>query len=73
MKWVNDNHGHPIGDEVLKHVAASLARSFLRRDDFVARYGGEEFAVLLRGGDPATAENLSERALTAIRELEIEG
>jgi diguanylate cyclase len=61
FKRVNDTWGHPIGDEVLRHVAATLTRS-VRGGDVVARYGGEEFAVILgqtgRRGAMKVAENL---------------
>ncbi len=45
FKQINDLHGHPAGDEVLKDFAAFLRRC-VRRDDVVGRWGGEEFAVL---------------------------
>jgi diguanylate cyclase (GGDEF)-like protein len=46
FKRFNDEHGHLLGDEVLRHVAA-LIKENTRDVDFVARYGGEEFGVLL--------------------------
>lgn len=49
FKRVNDSHGHPAGDAVLRYVAR-LIRAQLRGSDVVARYGGEEFVLLL----PAT-------------------
>ena len=51
FKQVNDTHGHPAGDAVLKHFASLLSQTF-RQVDVVARIGGEEFAVLL----PSTGE-----------------
>ena len=46
FKKVNDEHGHALGDRVLREVAELLARS-MRRTDVVARYGGEEFVILM--------------------------
>ncbi len=46
FKKINDRHGHPVGDCVLKLIAEVL-RGCSRAIDVVARYGGEEFAVLL--------------------------
>jgi diguanylate cyclase (GGDEF)-like protein len=46
FKLINDRFGHPVGDEVLRHLAARI-RSTLRKADLAFRIGGEEFAVLL--------------------------
>lgn len=46
FKAVNDQHGHGVGDEVLRKVAEVLLAT-ARQEDVVCRYGGEEFAVLL--------------------------
>jgi diguanylate cyclase (GGDEF)-like protein len=60
FKKVNDNHGHPVGDEVLRRVARVLEQS-VRKIDVVARYGGEEFAIVMEGADAEGAQNLAER------------
>lgn len=56
FKRVNDQHGHPAGDAVLRQLGKILAHS-VRDTDLVARYGGEEFAILLveSGIEGATA------------------
>jgi len=46
FKAVNDAHGHPVGDQVLKTFAKKLV-DVSRKSDIVARYGGEEFAIIL--------------------------
>ena len=46
FKAVNDTHGHPCGDHILKSVCRTV-QSALRRVDFLARYGGEEFCCIL--------------------------
>ncbi len=46
FKKVNDNYGHPAGDQVLVNIAQEVKKS-VRPSDTVARYGGEEFAVIL--------------------------
>jgi diguanylate cyclase (GGDEF)-like protein len=61
FKSVNDQHGHQVGDEVLKHFVGQ-ARSAIRENiDWVARYGGEEFVVVLPNTDLAKAQKVAER------------
>lgn len=59
FKAVNDNHGHAIGDAVLRDVAYSL-RKRLRAFDLAYRLGGEEFLVLLPGADARQTASLAE-------------
>jgi two-component system cell cycle response regulator len=64
FKSINDQHGHLVGDAILRQVASLLAAS-IRTVDIVARYGGEEFVVILPetaiDGATVFAERLRER------------
>lgn len=46
FKYINDNHGHPAGDEVLKQMSSRLS-VVLRKVDMFARIGGDEFMIIL--------------------------
>ncbi len=62
---VNNDHGHPAGDEALRNVAAAL--SIACRDlDTAARYGGEEFAVILPDCGPDRCLDIAERLRVAV-------
>lgn len=71
FKKVNDVHGHPAGDAVLRHVAGALGNG-LRTEDVLARYGGEEFAVITRGTALADATIVAERLRRAVESAPIE-
>jgi diguanylate cyclase (GGDEF)-like protein len=65
FKEVNDVHGHPAGDAVLKDVAYAM-RKALRAFDLVYRVGGEEFVVLLPGADLERTLEVGERLREAV-------
>ncbi|MES2161537.1 MAG: GGDEF domain-containing protein [Pseudomonadota bacterium] len=69
FKTINDTYGHPVGDEVLRHLAGILKLE-LRPYDLLARFGGEEFVLVLDGSDLAAATKVAER-LRARIELEL--
>jgi diguanylate cyclase (GGDEF)-like protein/hemerythrin-like metal-binding protein len=67
FKRVNDQHGHPAGDQVLV-ATARLLSTRVRESDLVARWGGEEFAVIASVTDAAGAARLAEK-LRALMEV----
>jgi diguanylate cyclase (GGDEF)-like protein len=70
FKAINDAHGHPYGDDVLRMVGNAL-RGSVRGTDLVARIGGEEFAMILPGADSELARRVAERARAAVAEVEV--
>ncbi len=60
FKSINDNYGHPVGDQVIRSLAW-LLRGRLRSNDLLGRYGGEEFIVALADVDNERAHSLLER------------
>ncbi len=67
FKGVNDTHGHPFGDALLKAVAGRLTEA-AGEGDIVARIGGDEFALLqTRCRTPEDTMELAERVLAAVR------
>lgn len=65
FKRINDNYGHAVGDEALKHIA-KLIRSVLRGGDWAARWGGEEFLVCFSLTEEDQARPAAERLRRAI-------
>ncbi|PSJ36253.1 GGDEF domain-containing protein [Allosphingosinicella deserti] len=65
FKSVNDSHGHPAGDEVLRQLA-DISLDTLRPSDAFGRLGGEEFAVLLPETGGADALAAAERLRQAV-------
>lgn len=62
FKKINDRHGHPMGDRVIKSLALFLKQR-LRKTDFIGRYGGEEFAIVM----PSTGLEAAHKVLDEIR------
>lgn len=71
FKRINDRHGHPVGDAVLKAISATC-RGQLRECDVFARYGGEEFVILLANATPDKALTIVERIRLAIHGIRVE-
>jgi two-component system, cell cycle response regulator len=67
FKRINDRHGHPAGDAVLR-VVAQTVRRMLRPEDFIGRYGGEEFIVAARDTDGRNAIILAERVRRIVQD-----
>lgn len=68
FKRLNDTHGHPFGDDVLRQVGQVLSGE-MRQGDHACRYGGEEFALILRETDLAGARTVAERVRARIEAL----
>jgi diguanylate cyclase (GGDEF)-like protein len=71
FKAVNDDHGHAVGDVVLRELAARL-RERVRREDIVGRWGGEEFVVALPETTPDGAAAVAEALRAGIAGAPIE-
>lgn len=71
FKQINDRHGHPAGDAVLRQIAGVI-REKLRIEDSPARIGGEEFALLLPNTHPHQAHLVCDRMRAAIAARRIE-
>ena len=65
FKKINDEHGHLIGDKVIKYVAATL-KKMVKGRDLVGRYGGEEFGIILHETPMAGAKTVAENIRLAI-------
>jgi diguanylate cyclase (GGDEF)-like protein len=68
FKAINDEHGHQMGDEVIRRVSRLLCIN-TREIDAVARYGGEEFVMMLKGMNLERAESIAERLRTQIEAM----
>ena len=71
LNGINQLHGYPTGDEVIRSVAV-IVRNAVRPQDLPGRYGGQEFAILLPGADAVRAGEVAERAREAIASSVVE-
>jgi len=71
FKSINDRHGHPAGDLVLKAVAGAL-QHHAQGENIVARIGGEEFAIALPEQGLADATHYAQRVCEEVAALELE-
>ncbi|HOW98214.1 MAG TPA: diguanylate cyclase [Kiritimatiellia bacterium] len=67
FKMLNDTHGHPVGDQVLRECA-ELLKTGLRASDVLCRYGGDEMIVVLPLADPAETQAVATRILESVRD-----
>lgn len=71
FKHINDNHGHDVGDVVLKQFSDELNK-LIRHDDCLSRFGGEEFLLVLAHVDNKIATEVLTRIITHIRNIKFE-
>jgi diguanylate cyclase (GGDEF)-like protein/hemerythrin-like metal-binding protein/PAS domain S-box-containing protein len=71
FKRVNDTYGHPVGDQVLRHIA-EVARDQIRSTDVAFRLGGEEFGIFLPDATQQVGVNVAKRILRTMNEVPIE-
>jgi diguanylate cyclase (GGDEF)-like protein/PAS domain S-box-containing protein len=68
FKWINDNFGHAVGDEVLRQVVSRVSAN-LRPEDTMSRIGGDEFAILINGENVETlASDLGDAICSGLAE-----
>ncbi len=70
FKMLNDEHGHLIGDRVLRAIA-NVVKAQMRGVDTAARYGGEEISLILPRTEMVAAYNVGERIRAAIADIRI--
>jgi len=68
FKRINDNYGHPTGDDVLKLFSLILKQK-ISNEDLVGRYGGEEFMVILPGKSNQQAQRIAENIRSACHDV----
>jgi len=74
FKWINDNHGHAVGDYVLRCFSKKL-QSIISDDDIVVRYGGDEFVITASNAHAEGVWTLAEKIRQTIEccKIDVEG
>ncbi len=72
FKQINDYHGHPVADEVLKAVGTGL-KQITREEQTVARIGGDEFAILVPEVEVEDLRRIAERAHQGVASIRVRG
>jgi len=70
FKQINDNYGHPVGDQAIITLTELIGR-VVRHSDIIGRVGGEEFAVLLTETDLMGLKCVAERIRAVVEEMEL--
>lgn len=71
FKPINDTHGHPVGDEVIRQISGLIKHS-LRQPDLGGRYGGEEFAIILPETELEGGEIFAERIRGLVEQKQVQ-
>ncbi|WP_290702079.1 diguanylate cyclase [Amphritea sp.] len=69
FKSINDQHGHPVGDQALVKITDTI-NSTIRAHDLIGRYGGEEFLLLLPDTDLEGAKPIAERVRKSVENID---
>jgi diguanylate cyclase (GGDEF)-like protein len=71
FKKINDRHGHPVGDDILRAIGRYIQQN-IRATDYAARLGGDEFAILFVRAQQAPARERARQLVRGLNKLSIE-
>ncbi len=61
FKFINDTHGHPVGDSALRHIGQSIIARINRETDYAIRMGGDEFLIVFENASVSQAQACMQR------------